>query len=47
VESRVHNGPQLQWSPALDPMGNSWLGVLGLELLAQRTDWSVFGAARD
>lgn len=35
------------WSPALDPMGNSWLGVLGLELLAQRTDWSVFGAARD
>lgn len=35
------------WSPALDPMGNSWLGTLGLELLAKRTDWSVFGAIRD
>lgn len=35
------------WSPALDPMGNSWLGALGLELLAKRTDWSVFGATKD
>lgn len=34
------------WSPSLDPMGNSWLGVLGLELLAQRTDWSVFGTSQ-
>ncbi|EHK53540.1 glutaminase A [Allomesorhizobium alhagi] len=34
------------WSPALDPMGNSWLGTVGLELLAERTDWSVFGAIR-
>jgi glutaminase len=34
------------WSPALDPMGNSWLGTMGLELLAERTDWSVFGAIR-
>ncbi|KQT45691.1 glutaminase A [Devosia sp. Leaf420] len=31
------------WSPALDPFGNSWLGVLGLEHLTNRTDWSVFG----
>ena len=30
-------------SPALDPMGNSWLGTLGLELLTDRIDWSVFG----
>lgn len=35
------------WSPALDPMGNSWLGVLGLELLAKWTDWSVFGSTRE
>jgi glutaminase len=34
------------WSPALDPMGNSWLGTVGLELLAERTDWSVFGSIR-
>ena len=34
------------WSPALDPMGNSWLGVLGLEILASKTDWSVFGTTR-
>lgn len=33
------------WSPALDPMGNSWLGTLGLELLTDRIDWSVFGLA--
>ena len=34
------------WSPALDPMGNSWLGTLGLEYLTSKTDWSVFGASR-
>lgn len=34
------------WSPALDPMGNSWLGTLGLELISLKTDWSVFGKAR-
>lgn len=33
------------WSPALDPMGNSWLGTLGLQMLTDRIDWSVFGAA--
>lgn len=42
-----HTASIAVWSPALDPMGNSWLGVLGLELLAQRTDWSVFGVSRD
>ena len=42
-----HKASIAAWSPALDPMGNSWLGVLGLELLARRTDWSVFGATRD
>ncbi len=35
------------WSPALDPMGNSWLGSLGLEHLSHRTDWSVFGSVRN
>ena len=34
------------WSPALDSAGNSWLGTLGLELLAAKTDWSVFGTVR-
>lgn len=34
------------WSPALDPVGNSWLGALGLEILTSKTDWSVFGASR-
>ncbi|MFN4212104.1 MAG: glutaminase, partial [Devosia sp.] len=34
------------WSPALDSMGNSWLGTLGLELVSSKTDWSVFGRAR-
>ena len=42
-----HTASIAVWSPALDPMGNSWLGVLGLELLARRTDWSVFGMVRD
>ena len=41
-----HRASVAVWSPALDPMGNSWLGTLGLELLTQRTDWSVFGRAR-
>jgi glutaminase len=33
------------WSPALDRRGNSRLGILGLELLVERLDWSVFGPA--
>jgi glutaminase len=31
------------WSPGLDRNGNSQLGVEALELLVQRTGWSVFG----
>lgn len=31
------------WSPGLDVSGNSLLGTAALELLAQRTGWSVFG----
>ncbi|UUL81985.1 glutaminase A [Sphingomonas qomolangmaensis] len=31
------------WSPNLDQHGNSMLGVRGLEMLAYRTGWSVFG----
>jgi len=31
------------WSPGLDASGNSLLGTAALELLAQRTGWSVFG----
>lgn len=31
------------WSPGLDGHGNSLLGTAALELLAQRTGWSVFG----
>ena len=31
------------WSPGLDAYGNSLLGTRALELLAQRTGWSVFG----
>jgi glutaminase len=34
------------WSPALDRMGNSRLGILGLELLTNQLDWSVFGAPK-
>ena len=41
-----HRASIAVWSPALDPMGNSWLGTLGLELLSKKTDWSVFGRAR-
>ncbi|GAB2697357.1 glutaminase [Aliiglaciecola sp. 3_MG-2023] len=31
------------WSPGLDDIGNSKLGTLALELLANKTGWSVFG----
>ena len=31
------------WSPGLGPTGNSLLGTAALEMLAQRTGWSVFG----
>jgi glutaminase len=31
------------WSPGLGPQGNSLLGTAALEMLAQRTGWSVFG----
>ncbi len=31
------------WSPGLNEVGNSQLGSAALELLAQRTGWSVFG----
>ncbi|WP_371194947.1 glutaminase [Glaciecola sp. SC05] len=31
------------WSPGLDPIGNSKLGTLALEILAAKTGWSVFG----
>jgi glutaminase len=31
------------WSPGLNAAGNSLLGSLALERLAQRTGWSVFG----
>lgn len=30
------------WSPGLDEVGNSKLGTLALEMLVQRTGWSVF-----
>ena len=41
-----HQASIAVWSPALDPMGNSWLGTLGLEFLTSKMDWSVFGATR-
>lgn len=31
------------WSPGLNAQGNSMLGTRALELIAQRTGWSVFG----
>ncbi len=31
------------WSPGLDKIGNSKLGTEALEMLVQRTGWSVFG----
>ncbi len=30
------------WSPALEASGNSWAGMLALEMFAQATGWSVF-----
>ncbi|WP_286235826.1 glutaminase [Thalassotalea sediminis] len=30
------------WSPGLDKLGNSMLGTIALEMLVQRTGWSVF-----
>lgn len=41
-----HQASIAVWSPALDPMGNSWLGTLGLEFLTSKMDWSVFGVTR-
>jgi glutaminase len=32
------------WSPGLNENGNSLLGSQALEMLAQRTGWSIFGA---
>ncbi len=32
------------WAPGLNAYGNSLVGSLALEMLAQRTGWSVFGA---
>lgn len=32
------------WSPGLNANGNSLLGTAALEMLAQRTGWSIFGA---
>jgi glutaminase len=32
------------WSPGLNARGNSELGSMALEVLAQRTGWSVFGS---
>ena len=32
------------WSPGLNENGNSLLGSQALEILAQRTGWSIFGA---
>jgi len=31
------------WSPGLDTIGNSHLGTKALELLVQKTGWSIFG----
>lgn len=31
------------WSPGLNAQGNSLLGSVALEMLAQRTGWSIFG----
>jgi glutaminase len=31
------------WSPGLDSIGNSKLGTEALEMLVQRTGWSIFG----
>jgi glutaminase len=34
------------WSPGLDECGNSLLGTLALEMLADRLDWSAFGMVK-
>lgn len=34
------------WSPGLDENGNSLLGTIALERLAERMDWSIFGALK-
>ncbi len=39
-----HHASIAVYSPALDPLGNSLLGTLGLEMLTDRIDWSVFGS---
>ena len=31
------------WSPGLDPVGNSHIGRIALEMLVRRTGWSIFG----
>lgn len=31
------------WSPGLTPLGNSYLGTEAMHLLAEKTEWSVFG----
>ena len=31
------------WSPGLTPLGNSLIGTKAVQMLAQLTDWSVFG----
>ncbi len=38
-----HRAVVAVWSPGLDANGNSLLGTAALELLVQRTGWSVFG----
>ncbi|MFH1499139.1 MAG: glutaminase [Verrucomicrobiota bacterium] len=38
-----HRAVVAVWSPGLDANGNSQLGTAALELLVQRTGWSVFG----
>ena len=32
------------WSPGLNAQGNSQLGTLALERLAEKTGWNLFGA---
>jgi glutaminase len=38
-----HRAAVAVWAPGLDANGNSLLGTAALELLVQRTGWSVFG----
>jgi glutaminase len=39
-----HRASIAVWSPGLNANGNSLLGVRALELIAQRTGWSIFGS---